>query len=69
MPYWWKSMHGTKWSAASRFEQVFAQVKTLLRKVDARTRENLDDEIAKLIKIIAPSECANYFRNAGYKSA
>lgn len=50
-------------------EQVFAKVKTLLRKADARTREDLDDEIAKLIKTIAPGECANYFRNAGYKSA
>jgi transposase len=50
-------------------EQVFAKIKTLLRKAEARSEDELNDEIAKLIKNIPPSECANYFRNAGYKSA
>jgi transposase len=49
-------------------EQVFAKIKTLLRKTDARSEDGLNDEIAKLFKEIAPSECANYFRNAGYLS-
>lgn len=49
-------------------EQVFAKIKTLLRKADARTEEELNDEIAKLLKTIQPTECANYIRNAGYTS-
>ena len=49
-------------------EQVFAKIKTLLRKADARTEEQLNDEIAKLLKTIQPTECANYIRNAGYRS-
>lgn len=49
-------------------EQVFAKVKTLLRKADARTEAALNDEIAKLLKQIPPSECANYVRSAGYRS-
>jgi transposase len=49
-------------------EQVFAKIKTLIRKTQARSEQELNDEIAKLLKKIPPSECANYFRNAGYKS-
>ena len=36
-------------------EQVFAKVKTLLRKADARSEEELNDEIAKLLKTIPPT--------------
>lgn len=50
-------------------EQVFAKIKTLIRKAQARSEQEINDEIAKLLKKIPPSECANYFRNAGYKSA
>jgi transposase len=50
-------------------EQVFAKIKTLLRKADARSEAELNDEIAKLLKTITPNECANYIRNAGYASA
>jgi transposase len=50
-------------------EQVFAKIKTLLRKADARSEAELNDEIAELLKQIKPSECANYIRNTGYKSA
>jgi len=40
-------------------KQVFAKIKTLLRKADARTEEQLNDEIAKLLKTIQPTECAH----------
>jgi transposase len=50
-------------------EQVFAKIKTLLRKADARSEEDLNAEIAKLLKTLPTSECANYFRSAGYRSA
>ena len=50
-------------------EQVFAKIKTLLRKANARSEDELNTEIATLLKTIHPDECANYIRSAGYKSA
>ena len=50
-------------------EQVFAKLKTLLRKADERTVEATWKRIGKLLDVFAPTECANYFTNAGYASA
>ena len=50
-------------------EQVFAKLKTLLRKAEARTVEATWRQIGSLLSCFAPPECANYFRNAGYGSA
>jgi transposase len=47
-------------------EQLFAKLKALLRKTAARTYEALIDAIAAALSLFAPSECANYFANAGY---
>ena len=49
-------------------EQAFAKLKTLLRKADERTVEGMWNRIGKLIDRFTPTECANYFRNAGYGS-
>jgi transposase len=49
-------------------EQLFAQLKALLRKAAARTKEVLWSTIGKLIAIVPASECANYLRNCGYGS-
>jgi transposase len=49
-------------------EQVFAKLKTLLRKAEARTVETVCNRIGALIDIFAPTECANYLRNSGYAS-
>jgi len=49
-------------------EQVFAKLKTLLRKAAERTIEATWKKIGALLDCFAPSECANYFRNAGYAS-
>lgn len=49
-------------------EQVFAKLKHLLRKVQARTVEATWRHIGSLIDCFSPPECANYFRNAGYAS-
>lgn len=49
-------------------EQVFAKLKHLLRKAQARTVEATWRSIGSLIDRFTPSECANYFRNAGYAS-
>jgi transposase len=50
-------------------EQVFAKLKTLLRKADERTLHATWQRIGQLLDAFSPAECANYFKNAGYASA
>jgi putative transposase len=47
-------------------EQVFAKLKTILRKADARTSDAVSDAIAAILKTFSSTECSNYFKNAGY---
>ena len=49
-------------------EQVFAKLKTLLRKTDPRTTETTWRGIGDLLDRFTPQECANYLANAGYAS-
>ena len=49
-------------------EQVFAKLKTLLRKAAERTVEATWKRIGALLASFTPQECANYFANAGYAS-
>ncbi len=49
-------------------EQVFAKLKTLLRKAEERTVEATWKRIGNLLDCFTPDECANYLRNAGYAS-
>ena len=49
-------------------EQVFAKLKTLLRKAAERSIDATWRRIGALLQHFAPDECANYFRNAGYAS-
>lgn len=49
-------------------EQVFAKIKTLLRKADARSIEAIDAALGALLDEFDPGEFANYFREAGYRS-
>jgi transposase len=49
-------------------EQVFAKLKTLLRKADRRTVEDTWRQIGSLISAFKSAECSNYFRNSGYAS-
>jgi transposase len=46
-------------------EQAFSKLKMALRKGAARKLEALLRLIGRVIKSIAPEECANYFRHAG----
>ena len=48
-------------------EQVFAKLKTLLRKADERSIAAVWHRIGKLLDLFTPNECANYFRNSGYE--
>src|SRR4051812_17420615 len=47
-------------------EQVFAKLKTLLRKADERTVDTVWKRIGMLLDRFPPQECANYLRNSGY---
>ena len=49
-------------------EQVFAKLKTLLRKADERTIEATWRRIGSLLDCFIPAECANYLKNSGYAS-
>jgi hypothetical protein len=47
---------------------VFAKLKTLLRKANARTIEAVTEAIAKLLDDYTSQECANSLVNSGYRS-
>ena len=49
-------------------EQVFAELKALLRKTDERSVEDCWRRIGCLLDHFSPLECANYLRNSGYAS-
>jgi transposase len=49
-------------------KQVFAKLKTLLRKADERSVEAVWRRIGTLLAQFKPTECANYMRNSGYGS-
>ena len=49
-------------------EQLFAKLKTLLRKKAARTVEAICTAIGDLLGSFTSQECANYLQNAGYAS-
>ena len=48
-------------------ENVYSKFKALLRKGAARTVKALTKLVGRSIKVIAPSDCAGYFRHAGYR--
>jgi transposase len=48
-------------------EMAFSKLKAALRKGAKRTVKELWRLIGKLVTSFAPSECANYFRHAGYR--
>ena len=49
-------------------EQVFAKLKHLLRKAAARTVDAVCAAIGELLHVFTSEECANYFKNSGYRS-
>jgi transposase len=50
-------------------EQVFSKLKAHLRKAQERSLDALWQRIGKLLGLFQPSECANFFVNAGYARA
>jgi transposase len=49
-------------------EQAFSQLKTLLRKENARAVEPTITCIGKLLEKVTPQASANYFKQAGYST-
>src|SRR5262249_16227764 len=49
-------------------EKAFAKLKSLLRKLAARTVRRLWDALGDLLHCFTPQECANYLASAGYGS-
>ena len=49
-------------------EQVFAKLKTLLRRVAPRNRQTLWKSIGNLLDRFPASECRNYIDSAGYRA-
>jgi transposase len=49
-------------------EQVFAKLKHLLRKTQARSYDALLDASDQLLQAFSPDECAAYLRNSGYSA-
>lgn len=47
-------------------EQVFAKLKHLLRKAEARSVDAICTAVGQLLGSFTPTECANFFKNAGY---
>jgi transposase len=47
-------------------EMVFSKLKALLKKAAPRTVDALWNEIGTLLDTFSPTECANYFKHAGY---
>ena len=47
-------------------EQVFAKLKHMLRRAQARSYDALIETTAQLLDHFPPHECASYLRNSGY---
>lgn len=47
-------------------EQAFAKIKTLIRKDNARTLEQVETALARSLEKLTPAECRNFFIDAGY---
>jgi transposase len=49
-------------------EQSFSKIKSVLRKAMGRTVDAVEAAIREVLPTISPTECRNYFKNAGYAS-
>ncbi len=49
-------------------KQVFAKLRTLLRKAGKRSVKATWQRIGQLLDAFQPAECTNYIRNSGYAS-
>ena len=47
-------------------EKLWSKVKAWLRRVSARTFDAIGDQLARVLRTVTPTECANYFNRCGY---
>ena len=47
-------------------EKLWSKVKTWLRRASARTFDAIGDQLARVLRTVTPTECANYFNSCGY---
>ena len=47
-------------------ENAFSKLKALLRKAAERSIDGLWNSIGRMLKLVTPNECQNYFKAAGY---
>ena len=57
------------WPDFSPIEQMWSKLKTHLRKMKARSREELDRAVAEGLKLITGSDCRSWFKHCGYQVA
>lgn len=50
-------------------EQVFAKLKTLLRRACERSRDGLWDRVGALLGLFTPDECLHYIHHCGYRGS
>ncbi|WP_420963904.1 transposase, partial [Brucella sp. IR073] len=48
-------------------EKLFAKIKHWLREAQARTRDAIYEALAAILQTVSPTECQNYFKEAGYE--
>lgn len=48
-------------------EKFFSKIEHWLRKAQARTRKDIENTLATILKTVSPKECKNYFKEAGYE--
>ena len=47
-------------------EKSFSKIKSILRRIAARTADSLEAAVAEALRAFTPKECANYFSSSGY---
>jgi transposase len=48
-------------------EEAFSKIKSIVRKVGARTREALDEAICEALMAVTPEDAAGWFAHCGYR--
>jgi transposase len=51
---------------ANPIEELFAKLKSVVRRLAPRSREALSDPVRQALQLVTPTECTNYLANKGY---
>ena len=50
-------------------EESFSKIKSILRRIAARTVDALEAAVGEALQSVTPQECMNYFASSGYDAA